>query len=490
LQRAGFNALADAPSMQAVLRVLHKFGASLREVDPLTAHAAGIEATGRLTELGIMGAKGLVERALALSGTDRKLEPNQGRSISLDDAEPWLDPVDGADLLNRLSSAYTRYVVLPSAGCADALALWTVHTYLVDTMMLSPVLAITSPEKRCGKTTLMLLIGALARRPLLTSNVTAAALFRSIEKHKPTLLVDEADTLFEASPELRGIYNAGHIQSTAFTMRCVGDDHEPRKFSTFCPKVLAKIGSLPETIEDRSIPIKMCRKLPGDHLERLRQDRIHAEMADLRSQMRRWALDWASELSDDPAVPGELHDRAQDNWRPLLAIAELAGGDWPARAKAAALELSAPTDDTTTSHGVLLLTDLQALFENPDIERLSSDQIVRQLTEMDEHPWAEFLRGKPITSRRVAELLRPFGVHPRTIRFGEGTRRGYERSSLEDAFARYLSPRCIDVADVPEAEGPMNTRSVALVADGRAPVAGPVRRPTIKFFRAKRPIKG
>lgn len=176
LDRAGFNTLADVPSPQAVMRVVRKLTVSLREVDPLTAHAAGLEATARLTELGFMGAKGMVDRALKLSGIERGLAPAQGQAISLNDSEAWPEPVDGADLLDRLSSEFTRYVALLTPRHADALALWTLLTYVLDAFVVSPLLAITSPEKRCGKTTVLLLLGALARRAMFTSNVTVDVL--------------------------------------------------------------------------------------------------------------------------------------------------------------------------------------------------------------------------------------------------------------------------------------------------------------------------
>lgn len=260
----------------------------------------------------------------------------QGTVLTLSDPEPWPDPVDGVALLNAIANTFTRFLILPAGG-ADAGALWTVHTYLIDVLHCSPILAVTSPQKRCGKSTLLDVLKALVRRALGASNITAAALFRIVEMMAPTLLIDEADTFLAEREELRGIINAGHTRSSAVVVRTVGDDHEPRVFGTFCPKAIAAIGELPGTIDDRAISIRMQRRAPGEHVERLRRDRIEAELEPLRRKAARWAQDNAAGVRDaDPDVPTTLHDRAADNWRVLLAIGDAARGRWPTTARKAA----------------------------------------------------------------------------------------------------------------------------------------------------------
>ena len=231
---------------------------------------------------------------------------------------------------------------------------------------MSPLLGITSPEKRCGKTTLLALLTALALRALPASNITPAALFRAVERFRPTLIIDEADTFLREREELRGILNSGHTHETAFVVRTVGDEHEPRAFSTWSPKAIALIGRLPSTLEDRAIPIPMKRKAPGEEVERLRLDRIAESLSDIRSQAMRWAQDCTERLRQaDPEVPAGLHDRAADNWRPLLAIADDAGGAWPAKARTAAADLSGAGDGDASAR-VQLLSDIRsALAEHP-----------------------------------------------------------------------------------------------------------------------------
>ena len=185
--------------------------------------------------------------------------------------EPWPERVDGAALLTEMAGLFKRHIILPE-GAEIILPLWTLHTWCIDDVSISPILAITSPEKRCGKTSLLSLLAKLVKRPLPTSNITSAALFRSVDLWSPTLLVDEADTFLRDSDELRGIINSGHTRGGAFVVRTTGDDHEPRCFSTWGAKVVALIGLLPGTLLDRSITVAMKRKNKNEKAARLSYD--------------------------------------------------------------------------------------------------------------------------------------------------------------------------------------------------------------------------
>jgi putative DNA primase/helicase len=247
-------------------------------------------------------------------------------------------------VLDALAAAVARHVSLPPAA-ATAVALWILHTHAIESARISPRLAILSPLKRCGKSTLLKLIAALVRSALPTANITSAALFRVVEAHAPTLLVDEADTFLRDREELRGVLNAGHDRETP-VIRCVGDDFEARRFAVFAPVAIAAIGRLPDTIADRSIIVSMRRKTPGEAVERCRR-RERAALGDLRRKCERWASDHAAALRDAaPRVPDELDDRAADNWEPLLAIADAAGPRWSERVRAAALLLSGTTSES------------------------------------------------------------------------------------------------------------------------------------------------
>jgi putative DNA primase/helicase len=184
--------------------------------------------------------------------------------------EPWPSAIDGVQLLDDLAGVITRHVGLPEGG-ADAVALWAVHTHALDAAAMTPLLAITSPTPECGKSTLLGLVGKLALSPLPASNITPAAVFRAIEKWRPTLLIDEADTFLRDNNELRGVLDSGHGRDSAFVVRTVGDDHEPRHFSTWAAKAIALIGDLTATLASRSIHVEMRRLASGQSVERARR---------------------------------------------------------------------------------------------------------------------------------------------------------------------------------------------------------------------------
>jgi putative DNA primase/helicase len=204
----------------------------------------------------------------------------QAPSLSLPNLEPWPEPVDGAELLTDLAAAVRAHVFMEDGG-AEAVALWTLHAHALDAFGISPRLAITSAEKRCGKTTLLDVLGCLVPRPLPTANATAPSIFRTIEACVPTLLIDEADTFLKRNEELRGILNSGHRKATAKVLRLVGDQHEPRHFRTWAATAIAMIGRLRGTLADRSIEIRLRRRLRSEAVTRFRADRASnlAELA-------------------------------------------------------------------------------------------------------------------------------------------------------------------------------------------------------------------
>ena len=234
--------------------------------------------------------------------------------------------------------AIRSHLILPP-GAAETIALWIIFTHCFDAFEIAPVLSLTSPTPECDKTTALALLSAIVPRPLQSSNVTAAVVFRAVEKWRPTLLIDEADTFLHDSDELRGVLNSGHNRRSAIIIRTVGDDHEPKQFSTWCPKAIAKIGKLPPTLTSRSIHIQLQRKTPAEVVEPLREDRI-SHLEPLARKAARWAADnFAVLKASDPELPATLHSRIADNWRPLIAIADQFGGEWPERARRIAQNL-------------------------------------------------------------------------------------------------------------------------------------------------------
>jgi putative DNA primase/helicase len=358
------------------------------------------------------------------------------RGLELPEVEPWPDRVDGAEVLNNITAAIREHLVV-SAHAAEAMALWVVHAHAHDAALISARLAFTSPTKRCGKTTALQVVQALVPRALPAANITAAALFRAVEAVKPTLLIDEADTFLKNSDELRGILNSGHNRATAYVICTTGEDHTPTQFRTWAPVAVAMIGELPGTLSDRSVIIEMQRKKSGDTVRRFRSDRTEA-FAVLARKAARFAEDTFEALREwDGYVPDKLHDRAADNWRPLLAIADAAGGDWRTRARAAALALSGVEEDDGDEAGAQLLADMRDIFARfgPKVATMT---VLAQLNQMETRPWPEFKHGKPMTDLQLASLLKPFKVKPKKVRDGEHTFRGYEEEAFRDAFARYV----------------------------------------------------
>jgi putative DNA primase/helicase len=362
----------------------------------------------------------------------------QGRSVALPEIEPWPEPVDGANVLSELAETFLRYIALPG-GAADVLALWCAHAHCYEVFQCSPRLNIASPEKQCGKTTLRDLLALFVPRPLATENLTVAVLFRVVQQSKPTLLADECDTWIRSNEELRGLLNAGHRRGGQ-AMRCVGDDYEVRGFEVFSPAVLCGIGSLPETLQDRSIKISLRRAKPGEVSRRFDSRRINDEPK-LGRKLARFCSGNRKAFEDcDPSLPLQATNRLADNWRPLFAVAEVAGGDWPSRAVQAFNQLG--TRDEADEHGLgtMLLSDIRAvLLDQSNPGRIFSRTLVEALWSLTDRPWLEVNRGRMITENWLARRITPFGIQSRTIRIGGDRAKGYEVADFSEAFERYLS---------------------------------------------------
>ena len=360
----------------------------------------------------------------------------QGRTVNLADVELWPEAVKGADVLSEIADSFARYVALPD-GAGDALALWTAHAHCFELFVCSPRLNISSPEKGCGKTTLRDVLAVFMPRPLATENLSAPVLFRVIESHKPTVLADECDAWLRDNEELRGMFNAGHRRGGQ-ALRCEGDGHEVRAFNVFAPAVLCGIGALPGTLHDRSIIVRLERAKPGELRERFDSRRIERE-TELCRKLARFCADNKARLEVcDPALPSGAFNRLADNWRPLFAIAEIAGGDWPQRAAAAFAKLTAKTDADAQGINTMLLADIQHIFSETSAGRMFSKSLVEALCAMTDRPWPEAHKGKSISETWLARRLRTFGVSSKTLRIADGRGKGYEATDFAEAFERYL----------------------------------------------------
>jgi len=465
-----FDGLGTDPALSELEDRLRALAAGLVGTDSLRRATIRAAAIRRLEQLGVRAPARLVDAALAGVG-DPSTDGRPGQLIVFEEPELWPDPVDAAVLLEEVAETYRRFVVLPEGG-REALALWVAFTHTLEAFAVAPVMILSSPVPRCGKTTTEEITAALVRRPLPASNITPAALFRAVDKYAPTVLVDEADTFLRQNVELAGVLNSGHTRATAFVIRVVGDEHEPRTFSTWGARMLALIGRVPfPTLEDRAIVLPLRRRAPEERVERLRHSQLPALLAPIRRRLVRWAADALPGLyALDPEVPEGLDDRQADNWRPLLAISDVAGGPWPARAREVARLLCGLRPEEQSA-GVAVLADIRSLFGVAGLKEIPTETILRELVKMEERPWPTW-GGMPITARQLAGLLRPFGIYSKTIRVGDKTPKGYVLEHLQDAFSRYLAPSDPQPAQHPnddaELPGIFDSQQWPRVADGKS----------------------
>jgi putative DNA primase/helicase len=324
-----------------------------------------------------------------------------------------------------------------------AVTLWIVLTYLCDVAEFLPLLALLSPTKRCGKTRTLGVLFRLVYKPMPSVLISAAALFRSIEKWHPTMLLDEADNFLKDDPELRAIINSGHSRDTAWVPRCVGDNHEVQYFSTWSPKAIAQIGRPHDTNEDRAIVIMLARRTKIEQIKPLRAT-PKEEFETLRRKIVRWVSENAGKVAiAKPAIPAALNDRSAENWLPLLAIAEVAGAEWPDMALKAIATLNPSEDDDDSVITTLLIT-LRALFKKRkltgDDDLFPTLELVDALNGDKESPWADWREGKGISPEKLRSLLKRFQVKPDRNRSAPGEPRGYKFGDLRPVFERYLSP--------------------------------------------------
>lgn len=350
--------------------------------------------------------------------------------------------VDGAELLDELWSALARYVVLPSQEALDAVVLWIAATHGQPAWTHATRLVVKSPLKRCGKSRLLDIIEATCCRALMTMNATVPAIFRSIDADDPpVLLMDEADAIWskqksngDGAEDLRALVNAGFGRGRP-VLRCVGPQQEVKPFATFAMVALAAIGDcLPETVLDRSVIVSMRRRSPGEQVDSFRTRRDAQPLHELRDRLGAWVRAHLDELQDaEPVMPVE--DRAADTWESLTALADLAGGTWPARARRACLVLTAEQQDADVeaSTGLRLLADVRDVF---DVPAVSSEELVRRLRSVAESPWETF--GLDVSG--LAYRLRPYGIRPDRIRVDGRQLRGYRLEYFADSFTRYLPP--------------------------------------------------
>lgn len=357
---------------------------------------------------------------------------------------PDLQAADHGDqLLAHVAAALNRYVVLPSPDALTAVTLWIAATHAAPAWNTAARLVIRAPEKRCGKSRLLDVIEAICHHPVMTVNASPSAIYRLIgaaDGDPPTVLIDEADTIFGdsagAHEDLRGLLNAGHQRGRP-ALRWDVNTRKVEELDTYAMAALAGIGHLPDTIEDRAVIIRMRRRAPNESVRPYRLRRDAPPLNRLRARLHQWVRTNLDTLTAaTPDMP--LEDRAADTWEALIAIADLAGASWPTRARTAAIALTGEaTDDDDDSLSTQLLADCRAAFDGR--ETIRTTELLAILKSDLEAPWATHgLNG--LNPRTLATMLKEFGITSHPIRFDSGQQRGYAANDFADAWNRYLTP--------------------------------------------------
>lgn len=402
--------------------------------------------------------------------------------IKPEEVEPYLPPMTlleasraTGELLEECRIWIRRYIVV-SEEQAVIMAAWILHTYVFDAFEVTPYLFISSPEKGSGKSTLLRILKAVSCRARSSSGMSGAALARVVEASCPTLFLDEIDAQMNGNKEtaenIRGILNSGYEPEGVYT-RCVGKDFAVKDFPTFCPKCLAGIGELWDTVSDRSIIIEMRRKLPGETVEPDRKVAVKAAAAPIKARLEEWAARGAAELlrSIHPTPISGFNPRQNDIAEVLLAIAQLAEGEWSQRLTQGLKVVCKATRASEASIGVTLLSDIRAVFYERKTDTVSSKVMSGCLCEIEGRPWAEWSHGRGLSANNLARQLKGFGIYPLKVRFGDSTAQGYRREDFENDWSRYCP---LPIAQTGTAEQPASSLNETALSSRNAPPSVPV----------------
>jgi Protein of unknown function (DUF3631)/CHC2 zinc finger len=365
------------------------------------------------------------------------------------------EPVNLAALLEEVCDYVKRYVVFTGQAQSIVVALWTAHARAIDAFDYTPYLQVTSPEKQCGKSRVLDCLEPLTPKAWRAISPSEPVLFHKIDRDNPTLLLDESDTLFSKGNDdrgelLRSLLNAG-FERKAKVPRCINKGEDIRDYAVFCPKAFAGIGSLPDTVTDRCLPIRLRKKRRDERVERFRKPEADELARPIREGLEAWAKEekvMAALRAARPDTPDALSDRQADICEPLLAIAELAGCEWAQKSREALIELCV-SEENEESNGVKLLSDIRRVLDEQGVDRLSTIGLIEALVKLEtENPWAIWWEkdvGNHNTrgaATKLAQRLRRFGIKAHVIKLADGsTPRGFLRADFEDSWARYCSQK-------------------------------------------------
>lgn len=331
-------------------------------------------------------------------------------------------------LISNIQTFIERYAFLPSKEAGLVLSLYVVHSWTPDSAEATPYIYLHSPEKQSGKTRVLETMGMIVKNPLPAASLTDAALFRSIEEFNPTLLLDEVDALFNGAKNesTRAVLNVGY-RKDGHVWRIVKGN--PERFKTYCCKILSGINNLalPDTIRDRSIPIRMRRKPKSVSVEPfyVRDVKMSDEREKILSGLHTWSEAHGEKLKEvRPKPMEEISDRQWEISEPLVAIAMLMGIETEARE--AILKLfQEGAEQEGISDSQQLLIDISKAFKENGMKKISTRVLLEKL-------------GRDWTGKKLANSISCYGIQPKPMRISNEVTKGYELEQFVPVFQSYL----------------------------------------------------
>ncbi|WP_426241858.1 DUF3631 domain-containing protein [Nocardioides sp. LHG3406-4] len=355
------------------------------------------------------------------------------------------------DLIPDLMRFIGSYVVMTEAQKV-VLATYVMHTHIAQYCQQTPYIFIHSPEPECGKSRLMEVLELLVVRPWMIVNPSDAVLFRKVHADMPTLLWDEIDAVFapksaQFHEEQRGMLDQGHRRHGRVP-RFIGD--KVTEFRVYCPKVFAGIGTLPDTLSRRSIPISLKRRAPDEPVDEFILIDVEPDAEALQARIGAWVDEHGETAATTrpTGIPESISDHMKEGCFSLFSIADLLGAGEDLR-KALEEILTGDRLDAQQTMRMRLLTDLRLIFaveyrRTGKARRfMSTDALIDRLHGFEESPWSTYY-GRGLEAKDIADLLRQYGLHPRLVNVKGERRRGYRRNQhgedvgLAEVWLRYL----------------------------------------------------
>jgi Protein of unknown function (DUF3631) len=346
--------------------------------------------------------------------------------------------------LDLVETYLRRFVAYPSEHALVAHTLWIAHTHLMEEFDTTPRLAFMSAEPMSGKTRALEVSEHIVCDPIMGFSMSAAVTIRLVAERRRTVLFDEIDAVYgtvkrqEANGELVSYMNAGYRRG-AKCHRCAtgnGSKHEPIEYEAFAPLAVAGLRDLPDALATRAIVIRMRRRAPDEKVEPFRIKHHVPQAKPIKDALVDWCEGVSFKLPESPDMPANVVDRASDIWEPLIAIADVAHGDWPTKARDAAVYFTrANAEDEARSSGVDLLDHIKEAFGAE--QHIATTTLVERLCNRDESPWAN-IRGRALDPRGLALRLKNYGIKSKTVRVGDKTAKGYDVADFADTWKRYL----------------------------------------------------